>query len=389
MSMDPKEKILEIVATLKKSEKHRLAKCIEDNWHKSALTYSKELNTYQPKRPLEKEMLLAFSMELGRLNTPESEKTGILSSLNKRRILQTAPHLVATESPRMLCINWLGSLGTPNDEYYVVGMFSGIPFSNNSHPGRINGQAGSTNLFRSTMQDGLVYRSLITDKLTEVFPNETVGQSYTKWALLFCQKIERQILGKNNLIYLDINEVVTNYLIQVLQNPDHIMYKILFDKDTKEDFASAFPDETLFYMPVMMSRFETTRKVKAQDLSDAESLIENLQNKRYCPALITLFICIAFLNEFKCFGSFRQVEYLAIYQEKLSKLKILTNLDIQEVPTSNLTLGNFSGEANMYPADIINIIEKGGKFKISEDVLLGELLLNAQKSFIENINHEK
>ena len=72
----------------------------------------------------------AFRKELVRIGADNIEK--ILASLEKRRVLETAPHLGATENPRMLCINWLGSLGVPNDEYYVVGMYSGIPFSSMS-----------------------------------------------------------------------------------------------------------------------------------------------------------------------------------------------------------------------------------------------------------------
>src|SRR3989338_6983151 len=153
MQITLKGKIQEIEKTLKKSKKVRLARCIEENWNKTALKYSKELNFWRPKRPIEKELLNAFDQELERLGTGKIVKTEILNSIKKRRVLQTGPHLGATESPRMLCINWLGSLGVPEKDFYMVGMFSGVPFSNRSRPGRINRQKDSINLFPSNLQD--------------------------------------------------------------------------------------------------------------------------------------------------------------------------------------------------------------------------------------------
>ena len=125
MQITLKGKILDIVKTLKKAEKWKLAECIETNWNKTALEYSKELNFWRPKRPIEKELLNAFEKELERLGTGKIVKTEILNSIKKRRVLQTGPHLGATESPRMLCINWLGSLGVSEKDFYIVGMFSG------------------------------------------------------------------------------------------------------------------------------------------------------------------------------------------------------------------------------------------------------------------------
>ncbi len=396
MSLALKDAVFELTENLRNSGKTRLSECIEQNWEKSAVSYSRDLNTYQPHRPMEPEMLRAFELELERLDTSDTERSTILKSLNKRRVLQTAPHLGATESPRMLCINWLGSLGVPEDGYYVVGMFSGIPFSNNSRPGRIIMKTNGVNLFPSTMQDGLVYRSLIPEKLLEVtaslpeemkkyLPETTVGESYTKWALITCQQIERTVLRKNNLVYVDINEVVTNYLIQVLQNPGHVIYKILFDSDTKREFVDIFPNEILFYMPVMMSKFETTRKVKMVDLSDPATLIENLQTKRYCPALLIGFLSIAFINQFKCFGSFRQVEYLPTYQAKLAMMSCLQEFEIDKASTDNLTTGNWADETipglNPFPADIIMGSEA---FAPNPEILFGELVINMQKTLLDN-----
>lgn len=392
-----KSKILDLVKILKKSGKLHLAECIEQNWDKSALAYSKELNFWRPKKPMEKELLQAFSKELQRLDMDDDYRSEILNSIKKRRVLQTAPHLGATESPRMLSINWLGSLGVPEKpastaggDFYVVGMFSGIPLSNHSRPGRINKAKDSINLFPSNMQDGLVYRSVIPEKLVEAvenlpekivkfFPLAKVEKSYTKWALESCQHIERKILGKNNLVFLDINEVVANYLAQVLTNRFHIMHKIFFDPKIRNEFAKAFSNEIMFYTPVMDGKYEKMKSVKFSEISVSSStkLIKELKNGRLCPALLPTFLALVFLNQFKCFGSFRQVEYLPEYQEKLAKLKFMKDFKVEKIPTANLTTGSL--EEKLFPADIL----LGAKFKANPKILFGELLLPIKEVLLE------
>ncbi len=401
MQLTLKGKIQKIVKTLKKAKKLRLAECIDKNWDKTALQYSKELNFWRPKRPIEKEMLEAFGKELDRLDSG-AHKTDILKSLNKRRILQTSPHLVATESPRMFCINWLSSLGVKKDEYYIVGMYSGIPFSNSYRPGRINNKNNTVNLFPSNMQDGMVYRSIIPDKLIKgidelpmniarFLPRAKVGESYTKWALTACQHIERKIFKKNNLIYLDINEIVSEYLVKVLEKDNHPLHKMFFDPISRKEFTRIFRGETLFYIPTTsgkykkmenMSIVKNVLKSKTQEISlqNKEELINALKNNRLCPALITTFIVLAFLNQFKCFGSFGQVEYLPVYQKKLAKLKFLKPYKIEQVPTANLTTGTFPEKTNLYPIDIIAL----GKFAPKESILFGELLLPMKKVLLES-----
>jgi hypothetical protein len=342
------KEIEEIVDILKKSKKSRLAACIEENWQKTALDYSKELNTWAPTRPMEPELVSAFNKELERLGIIDTLKTKILDSLEKRRILQTAPHLVATENPRMLCINWLGSLGVPEDEFYVVGMFSGIPFSNNYRPGRINRKDESVNLFPSSMQDDLVYGSKIPEKLVDtiktlsketaeikkLLPKAKVGDSYTKWALSTCANIERKIIKKENLIYIDINEVVSNYLVEIKGKKNHPLYNI-------EEFKNAFREETMFY-----------------------------KDNSSCPGLFLTFLSLAFLNEFKCFGSFRQVEYLPEYQRKLAQLPFMKEYRVEKVPTASLTTGEFLDK--LFPVDII----LGKEFRPDHNMLFGELITN-------------
>ncbi len=385
---DIKSLILKLVSDLKVSKKLHLAASIEANWQKTAMDYSKELNEWVPSRPIEPELLSAFEKELGRVGMSAITTPKVLGSLATRRVIQTAPHLGATEIPRMLSINWLGSLGIGPEDFYVVGMFSGIPFSNNFRPGRINMKNSSINLFPSALQDAMIYRSLIPQKLTDslkelpvklkiLLPEAKPGDSYTKWALNACQNIERKILNKENLVYIDINEVISEYLVQALDKKDHVIYKIFFNPEIKNAFYKVFPSETIFYRPTTDGKYEKMENVTLSEIVSREKLIEELIKGRLCPGLLLQFLVLVFLNEFKCFGSFRQVEYLPEYQQKLRTLSFLKEYNIANVPTMNLTTGSL--ENNPYPVDII----LGEKFFPGEDMLFGELLINMKDTLLD------
>lgn len=390
-----------IYTALRTAGKLHLAQCIEKNWHKTCIDYSRELNFWRPKRPLEQEMLEAFDKELERLGFTGLFKQEVLDSIKKRRVMQTTPHLGATEGPRFFCINWLGSLGTPEKDFYVVAMYSGIPFSNHTRPGRINRKSDGANLFPSTQQDALVYRSQIPPKLPEImgklpkkvvkyFPHPVAGESYTKWALQACQHMERKIFGKNNLVYLDINEVVAEYLSRVLKNRSHVFHKIFFNPETRKEFAQAFPDEIMFYAPVVNGKYEEMEnffldgnalKSRSQriPLQNPSALISELAVGRLCPALLPGFMALAFLNQFKCFGSFAQVEYLPVYQKKLAGLAFMKEFKIESIATSNLTTGFFPGGKDLYPLDILM---QDKKFKPDKKMLFGELLVGMKDTLL-------
>lgn len=392
-----KAKVSSLVKTLKTAQKIHLASCIQRNWNKTALEYSKELNFYRPQRPMEAQLIEAFGIELSRLGTKDPLKSKILNSLKKRRVLQTAPHLGITESARMLCINWLGSLATPASHFYVVGMFSGVPFSNKSRPGRINSENDSVNLFPSSLQDAMVYRSTIPAKLIDTIPMVPAqvssympvpkeGQSYTQFALATCEAIEKDVLKKDNLVFLDINEVITQYLSLVLEDRQHIVYKMLFDTQGRKEFSNIFKNEIMFYGPRNDTKYEIMEnfvfqgnnlKSKTREilLNDPKILIKELKENRLCPGLIISFIVLAFINEFKCFGSFAQVEYLPSYQKKLSNIKFFKDLKISKVPTSNLTTGVFPIHPNLHPVDIV----MGKKFSPNKKTVYGEMLLPIQE----------
>src|SRR3989344_7949295 len=92
-----KRRMAVISSALLAAGKLRLAHCIDQNWHKTCLSYSKELNFWRPKRAMEPALVHAFDKELMRLGFIDLFKKDILASLQRRRGRQTPPHPGNTE----------------------------------------------------------------------------------------------------------------------------------------------------------------------------------------------------------------------------------------------------------------------------------------------------
>lgn len=403
-SQENKKAILLLVEALVKEGKIILAERIEKNWNKTCLEYSQELNSYIPDRRMEPEFKEAFAEELKRLDFDQSSREKILYSIEERRVLQTAPHLVVTEGPKMLCLNWLSSLGVPEHAFYIVGAFSGNPFSNSTRPGRVQTKDCEFNLIPSRMQDALVYRSKIPKELPQkmaklpkeiknlFFEKGRPNDSYTKWAIKSYQAIAKKALGRKNIVYVDINEVVSNYLAKVLKKESHLFYKIFFETKTRRLFSENFPNAIIFYTPAQSGKYEKMDvltfskkgllgKKTEIPLNKPGDLVRELEENRICPGLLLVFIACSFLNRFKCLGSFAQAEYLPAYQKKLTDLSFIRKFLIENVPTSNLTTGIFPDDTQIFPVDLA--IE-GKSLEKNPNLLFGELLIGVKDRLVSS-----
>ncbi len=245
------EKIGSLVAELHEIGKQSLAMDIEKHASKTVLEYSQELWQYRSDVEIEPALIAGLTKEFERIGIRSENATRAIESFRTYRTIQTAPHLGLTESARMLTVNWLSSRGLPDDAYYLVGMFSGVPFSNLTRPGAINWGVRSRNnvtdelqesgesdnrlsLFPSTMQDALVYQSTIPQKFCERYSKLTSplrdvleipieGESYTRYATRNCATIEKTILNVSHAVYFDINEVIKTYLETVLADENHLI----------------------------------------------------------------------------------------------------------------------------------------------------------------------
>src|SRR5690348_5494843 len=99
------------------------------------LDHAARLHTHAPRVPLEPALAAAFRDELTRLGHPKDTVGAAMADLHERRVLQTATHVTASEGPIFLAMHRLATLGLEPSIPYLVGACSGIPFSNDAHPG--------------------------------------------------------------------------------------------------------------------------------------------------------------------------------------------------------------------------------------------------------------
>ena len=398
-----KTEIEAIVSALKKEGKIYLAQAINENWRKTMLDYSAGINDYKTDRPMENIFKKALSLELKRLSYNNKEILEIIKSMEKHRVLQTSPHISPAQKPRYFFIDYLSSLALQKNEYYFVAMFSGVPFSNKTRPGRLSKDDGDINLIPSSMQDALVYQSKINEKIIEnisklepkikkFLPQARVGDSYTAWALKTVKKIEKDFLhGKP--IFFDFNEVAKNYLLLALKDLRHPLTKLLFYLENVKKLEELFKDEVFFYRPAQNTKYKTLESYylksgalqsnKNKIVLTKENLARELAKNRLCVGLPLGFLIYSFLNNFLCEGSFAQTEYMPMYNKKLLKITAFVNL-IKSAPSGILTTGGFKEDLSVTPLDL----RLGKKVDLNKykKTLFGEAIL-AIKDVLLNQNY--
>lgn len=372
-------KIQSLISHLRAIHKPFLAQDIENHAYKTIREYANELWSFKNEKEIEPILLASFEKELERIGYTKEATSQIATSFAKYKTIQTAPHLGLTESARMLTVNWMSSRSLPEDAHYLVGMFSGVPFSNLTKPGSLNWSMHHAweevtgekkedsqtrlSLFPSTKQDALVYGSTIPEKmcgrmkmlkepLQNFYTQPILGASYTAYALMHCAKLESQILGLNSKgVYFDINEVIREYMLNVLTDTNHFIYKIFFDPLVRTQIVTAFgSDITMFYAPYISgTKYESMEKILLTNELlcgehtslpfDQKILLEKLQDRTLCPGLFLVYTILTFINHIQCLGSFAQAEYLPEFKMKWSETKLFADKDLAEAPVNNLTTG--------------------------------------------------
>ena len=375
--------------------------------------------------PMEKALLESFEREFCRTGLRLEQAQEYCASLEKTRILQTATHLTATEGPTFLALHHLALLGMPPQETYFVGAFSGVPFANSAWSGCLNyskyfdlealiaPQAPEfaelkrsdadrsrdsverrISLIPGKMRDARVFQSRIPEKLVnllpyfaepirKISPAAVCDGDFTVWASQFCANQLRQIIPEKSLCYFDLNEVIRNYLLNVLQNSAHPLQRILFDRKIREKvFAEFAADTPLFYVEVLHKNKIRQEKAIIQDemlisqnyqleLSQ-QNIIHELESGRLCPGLFLVFTTLSFINGLICFGSFEQVEYLAEFKRRWLKLDLLEEELVRTVNISALTTGRCVDESVtvVHPLDLL----LGLEWSFPENITVGELM---------------
>ncbi len=382
----------EAVRALKAHGRAQMAAILEQHWSCSIVDYSSSLLEDPCTPAIEPELTQAFEEECQRLGHCDETAQLVRRSLERTGVLQTATHLTLSEGPTFLAVHRLAVEAIPENEYYVVGAFSGVPFSNSAWPGcfnysdrysasdilesdcpgfrqcikaekdrrrdtselRISGQPGN-------MRDGRVYRSdmprklqqmlpFVRPKLAPFMPAGETERSFTKWALRCAERQLVHHLSRTRIVYLDINEIIASYLQKVIGNSSHPLHRLFFSRSLQREisalFGHALPMFTVgtenrgrwrqenVYLEDGQLRGRSTRMEMSED-----NLLAGLKSGHLCPGLFLTFVTLSFINGLKCLGSFDQVEYLREYQVKLGKIRWLDRSLVEEAATRGLTTG--------------------------------------------------
>lgn len=425
-----------IFEALRKNGRVQLANILEQWGQMPVKEYSVRLYEYQVPCALEPELQQAFRAELQRLNYSQSQREHILADLEQTRVLQTTTHLTASEGPTFFAIHWLACLGLSSEHYYPIGSFSGVPFSNTAWSGCLNYSNRYAleqlldpvsplyqDLFRAEkdrgrdtterrillipgfLREALVYRTLIPERIQHILPylcpplqsllpQAQVGASYSQWALQCCQNVSTHLLDQKKMVYFDLNEVISHYLLSILSQPSHPLYRIFFDIARQTQVLEEFGQKLTFFTapyheknkekwaPLTM-RDKMLQGPRHQFPLTPESIIHAIQEGQLCPGVFLTFTILSFLNGFKCLGSFEQIEYLTQFQEKWLRLGFFDQEMVRGVGTDGMTTGRFVDEEGLpvFPLDVILGTDwdfpDGARIQDLVDPLLSRLLRTA------------
>jgi hypothetical protein len=106
-----------------------------------------------------------------------------------------------------------------------------------------------------SMRDSRVYQSKVPEKLTSLLPYiaEPIrkyvpvvkpGDEFTAWASQFSAAQLRKIMPGKSVLYFDLNEVIRTYLILVLKNSQHPLFRFLFEPTIRKTVLDEFSPET-------------------------------------------------------------------------------------------------------------------------------------------------
>lgn len=282
----------------------------------------------------------------------------ILYQFENSPVFQTAHHLTPTNGPVFSAIDLI-SLTAMVERYYLVGVFSGIPFSGSAWSGyisygdlsiedlvnkknqyykkllreqndRARDQMGENRikLVKGEYRDDLVFNSsfgkydinifeALNKKILDFIPTINGNTSFTNWHLQSCQKFQSNLFNAKNIVYFDICRLVKNYLIMAVDKKEPILYKLL----------SSYKDIEINFDPIwFIHRKKDKNKYKIVNVYTKDidfikgGFLEELKDKNSCPSTFLIFFVLVFCVNIRCIGSFRQVEYIAQYAEYLKGL---------------------------------------------------------------------
>ncbi|MFS8067120.1 MAG: hypothetical protein ACMG6S_12180 [Byssovorax sp.] len=305
-----------------------LAAIVDADGETPLLDYAARLHAHAPEGPLEPALAAAFRDELTRLGHPAITVSAAMADLEARRVLQTATHVTASEGPIFLAMHRMATIGLDPSLPYLVGACSGIPFSNDAHPGCLNLgrryplsavlEPGSP--AHRAMRDASVFHAAIPEatrevraalraELRAVVPEAHAGAPFVPWALATASALMRHCLDRAP-VYLDLNAVVARYLATALDDGRHPLHRLLFDASTRARVLGALPPMPLFttargprgLFEPLRAEGDSLHGPHGERALTPSSVLHGLREGELCPGVYLVFAALALQNGFRCLG---------------------------------------------------------------------------------------
>ncbi len=331
----------------------------------------------QPSGTVKKSLHTSIITETKRLLGDKIDMTAFETQISNFPVVSTADHHGILSSKILYNSNIVYSQLTDslNLKYIPVLSSGGIPFNNESHPGGFFFNGNKIRFIKSKYEDvpvshykagiqsgnsivdlivnlnGLNIINPLNDEETKfleylcfdtldinsicsehsVFSDQVTIVNYKLWKLFFAQGFHNRI---SELVYLQMDRIIKTILIEEIQNPESLVSKILFDKNTLDVFIRNFQDipgcwgerNGSFLFWEVRSDNKGLGRLEHKPGSgllcgrgkkftlDRDCIISALNNGLIQPTLFFNFLLLSFEGGLFTLGGFNQVDYLGEMQ---------------------------------------------------------------------------
>lgn len=350
-----------------------LARELDAGWTTPIATWSAQLWADAPSDPgFEAPFRRALVAELAeRLGATAADR--LVTEVERSGAVLTPHHVCPTNGPTFGAIDRVACQGAPGP--VLVLPWSGVPMSNTALSGalcftaaeygellapgpELNRQRAAAKdrerdgvterriaLVPPELRDVLVHGcpmparvaevvAAATPRLRAVLPDPRPGEDYPGWALRVAEGIERDLVGRSDLWYVDLNRVAVRYLSEVLADPAHPVSRLM---EAPMDLGN-------------LSWFYARRPGKRESVETLygrpDDLLARLAAGQLCPGLVPVFGALRLLSRVRLLGGFRQVTYL----EEIARAWLASGVvDVDRgVPGRPIT-----GRLRMHPLDVV------------------------------------
>lgn len=316
--------------------------------------YSRWLWSAPKPQSLDANFVGVLAQHLGKIGCPATVVKLILTQLAACPVLQTAHHLAPTNGPTFATTDLIALCGKPKDYFYLVGVCTGLPFSNVAWSGalsysntpleqlvkkssptwykalraekeRASKDEQRLSLIAAKHRDARVFQSKQNYLLPEVWQDlqpktqQLLGppeaEFYSEWALKSCQNIQKRLFNNQQIVYFDLNLVIANYIRLNLGRAAELDW--LINPEQRALVEKVFGgNPTLFLTTKPGKKSTKVQRLSSQQVpTDLAWLEQALAEDSFCPSIFLVFFVLLCMVGLHCWGSFHQIKYLKTYIE--------------------------------------------------------------------------